>query len=74
MKSKSGITVGQPTKYKKVRFSVDRILKMAKDGKKVSEIARALGYPPNAGQNRVRRVLILTEDFREHKKAGRKSA
>lgn len=44
-------------KYKKVDFNPSRILKMFKAGKTVNEIALAIGYPPNTGQNRTRKVL-----------------
>jgi hypothetical protein len=46
------------TKYKRVKFSPARIVKLYKAGKSVSQIAQAIGYPPNTGQNRVRGLLI----------------
>jgi hypothetical protein len=44
-------------RYKRVQWDPRRIVKMYKMGKLVSEIAVAIGYPPNAGQNRVRGLL-----------------
>jgi hypothetical protein len=45
------------TKYKKVRWNPTRIKRMYRAGKRVSDIALAIGYPPNTGQNRVRGLL-----------------
>jgi len=45
-------------KYSKVRFNVKRIVRLYQDGKKVSEIARAVGYPAGHGQNRTRAALV----------------
>ena len=45
-------------KYTKVRFNVGRIKKLYKGGKNVSQIAQAIGYPPNTGNNQVRNLLI----------------
>jgi hypothetical protein len=39
-------------KYTKVRFNVKRIVKLYKDGKNVSQIAQAIGYPAGHGNNR----------------------
>lgn len=57
--AKKEITVGKSTKYKKVKFdlAVERIIALYKEGKPVSQIALAIGFPPNCGQNRTRRVL-----------------
>lgn len=52
------ITVGTATKFKKVNFDVSRIIALYKSGKPVSQIAEALGFPKNCGQNRTRRVLM----------------
>lgn len=49
--------ITKATKYKRVRWNPTRIKKMFRAGKRVSEIARAIGYPPNSGQNRVRGLL-----------------
>lgn len=46
------------TKYKRVKFSPARIVKLYKAGKNVSEIAQAIGYPRGRGQNRCRAVLV----------------
>ena len=46
------------TKYKKVRFSITRIVKLYKAGKNVSQIAQAIGYPQGHGQNRTRAALV----------------
>ena len=45
-------------KYTKVRFNVKRIVRLYQGGKKVSEIARAVGYPAGHGQNRTRAALV----------------
>lgn len=45
-------------KYTKVRFNVKRIVKLYKAGKRVSEIARLVGFPKNCGQNRTRAALV----------------
>jgi hypothetical protein len=42
------------TKYPKVKFNVKRIVKLYKDGKNISQIAQAVGYPAGHGQNRTR--------------------
>jgi DNA-binding NarL/FixJ family response regulator len=44
-------------KYKKVKFNPPRIRRMYSSGKNVSQIAQAIGYPPNTGNNRVRNLL-----------------
>jgi hypothetical protein len=54
---KQEITVGKATKFKKVKFDVAKIIALYKSGKPVSQIAAAIGFPPNCGQNRTRRVL-----------------
>jgi hypothetical protein len=52
------IAVGATSKkFSDVKFDPARIVALFKDGKCVSEIAQAIGYPKNAGNNRVRRVL-----------------
>lgn len=51
------IAVGKATKYKRVKFDVAKIIAAYKSGKPVSAIAVAIGFPPNCGQNRTRRVL-----------------
>jgi hypothetical protein len=59
MKLKLGkIEVGKATKFKRVKFAPAQIVAMYKSGKCVSEIALAIGYPANHGNNRVRRTLI----------------
>ena len=63
-KGKKEITVGKATKYKKVKLNPARVITMYQDGKKVSQIALALGYPPNTGNNRVRRVLMLAGGYK----------
>ncbi len=72
-KAKNGttITVGKSTRYKKVNFSPARIIALFKAGKNVSEIAQALGFPKNQGQNRTRRVLVQAGVY---KKAAKKKA
>lgn len=52
------IKAGVATKFKKVRFDVTKITGMYKAGKCVAEIALAIGYLANAGNNRVRNVLL----------------
>jgi hypothetical protein len=56
-KQSKEITVGKAVKYKKVRFDVAKIIALYKSGKPVSAIAETIGFPPNCGQNRTRRVL-----------------
>jgi hypothetical protein len=56
-KQSKEITVGTAVKYKKVKLDVAKIIAMYKSGKQVSAIALAMGFPPNCGQNRTRRVL-----------------
>jgi hypothetical protein len=51
------ITVGKAVKFKRVKFDVAKIIALYKSGKPVSAIAVAIGFPPNCGQNRTRRVL-----------------
>ena len=75
MKTETKITVGKATKYKKVRMDVAKIIAMYKDGKLISEIAVACGYPPNTGQNRTRRIIEKAGLYkRPAKKAAKKSA
>lgn len=54
----SEIKVGTASKYKKLQFDPARIIALFKDGKNVSQIALACGYPKNTGHNRTRRVLV----------------
>lgn len=57
-KQSKEITVGKAVKYKRVKFDVAKIIALYKSGKPVSAIAVAIGFPPNCGQNRCRRVLV----------------
>jgi hypothetical protein len=69
------ITVGKATKFKKVKFDVAKIIAAYKSGKPVSAIAVAIGFPPNCGQNRTRRVLEQAGVYkRTAKKAAKKKA
>jgi hypothetical protein len=68
-----GITAGKATKYKKVKFDIAKIVALYKSGKPVSQIAQAIGYPPNTGNNRVRTVLMKA-DPNYGKKAAKKKA
>ena len=52
------IKVGVATKFKKVKFDVPKIVAMYKSGKPISQIALAIGYPRNAGNNRVHNLLM----------------
>lgn len=52
------ITVGKAIKHKKVKMDIGKIVTLYKSGKPVSQIALALGFPKNCGQNRTRRVLV----------------
>lgn len=55
------IAVGSTSKkYAAVKFDPARIVALHKEGKNVSQIAQALGYPKNHGNNRTRRVLVAT--------------
>jgi hypothetical protein len=51
------ITVGKATKHTKAKMDMRKICALYKAGKCVAEIAREIGFPPNVGQNRTRRVL-----------------
>lgn len=56
--SKKSIAVGTTTeKYSDVKFDPARIMALHKEGKNVSQIAQAIGYPAGHGNNRTRRVL-----------------
>lgn len=70
------ITLGKPVKYKKVKFDVEKIIALYKSGKPVSAIALAVGFPPNCGQNRTRRVLEQAGIYKRTaaKKAAKKKA
>lgn len=53
------IAVGSTSKkYADVKFDTARIVALHKEGKNVSQIAQAIGYPKNHGNNRTRRVLV----------------
>lgn len=55
----SEIAVGTTSqKFAAVKFDPARIVALHKEGKNISQIAIALGYPKNCGQNRTRRVLV----------------
>ena len=55
----SEIAVGTSSKkYSDVKFDPSRIVALHKEGKNVSQIAQAIGYPKNHGNNRTRRVLV----------------
>lgn len=57
--SKKEIAVGTTTKkYADVKFDTARIIALHKEGKNVSQIAQAIGYPKGHGNNRTRRVLV----------------
>lgn len=73
---KKEITVGKAVKYKKVKLDVAKIIALYKSGKPVSQIALAIGYPPNCGQNRTRRVLEQAGIYKQKavKKAAKKKA
>ena len=73
---KKEITVGKAVKYKKAKVDVSKIIALYKSGKPVSQIALAIGYPKNCGQNRTRRVLEQAGIYKRTtaKKAVKKSA
>jgi hypothetical protein len=72
---KKEITVGKAVKYKKVKLDIAKIIALYKSGKPVSQIALAIGYPPNCGQNRCRRILEKASIYkRPVKKAAKKKA
>jgi hypothetical protein len=75
-KESKEITVGKATKYKRVKFDVAKIVALYKSGKPVSQIALAIGFPPNCGQNRTRRVLEQAGVYKRtaSKKPARKKA
>lgn len=62
-----GVSVGIASKYKDVKFSAERVIALYKDGKNVSQIAQACGYPKNTGHNRARRVLVAAGVYKEAK-------
>jgi hypothetical protein len=70
------ITVGKSTKFKRVKMDVTKIIALYKSGKPVSQIALALGFPENCGQNRTRRVLEQAGIYKRTppKKATKKKA
>jgi hypothetical protein len=69
------ITIGKPTKYKRVKFDVAKIIALYKSGKPVSQIAVEIGFPPDCGQNRTRRVLEQAGIYKPTaKKATKKKA
>jgi hypothetical protein len=59
-------------KYAKVKFDVRKIVRLFKAGKNVSQIAQAIGFPKNAGQNRTRAALVKAGVYK--KPAQRKAA
>ena len=64
-------------KYTNVRFNVQRIVRLRKGGHNIADIARALGFPENCGQNRVTNALVkagLWKVHRRSKKRSRKAA
>jgi hypothetical protein len=66
MKTKlAKIVVGKATKYKRVKFAPAQIVAMYRAGKCVAEIALAIGYPANHGNNRVRRILMKAGVYRK---------
>jgi hypothetical protein len=75
-KQSKEITIGKSTKFKKVKMDVARIIAAYKSGKPVSAIALAIGFPPNCGQNRTRRVLEQAGIYKPTaaKKAAKKKA
>lgn len=53
------IAVGTSSKkFANVDFAPTKIIALHKEGKNVSQIAQAIGYPKNHGNNRTRRVLV----------------
>jgi hypothetical protein len=75
-KQSKEITVGKAVKYKRVKFDVAKIIALYNSGKPVSAIAIAIGFPPNCGQNRTRRVLEQAGVYKRtaRKKAAKKKA
>jgi len=59
------------TKYKKVKWNPAHIRRMYRAGKNVSQIAQAIGYPPNTGNNRVRNVLKKSRVAQARKERGK---
>lgn len=56
--AKVSVKIGTTTeKYAGVKFDAARIIALHKEGKNVSQIAQAIGYPKGHGNNRTRRVL-----------------
>lgn len=55
----SEIAVGSTSKkYADIKFDPAKIVALHKEGKNISQIAQAIGYPKNHGNNRTRRVLV----------------
>jgi DNA-binding NarL/FixJ family response regulator len=69
MKKELAIKVGAATKYKKVKLDVAKIIALYKSGKPVSQIALAIGYPANTGNNRVRNILMKADVYKKPAKA-----
>jgi hypothetical protein len=61
-------TMRKTTKYPKVKFNVNRIVKLYKEGKNVSQIAQAVGYPKGTGQNRTRAALVFAGVYKKEAK------
>jgi hypothetical protein len=56
--AKVSVKIGTTTeKYADVKFDPTKIVALHKEGKNVSQIAQAIGYPKGHGNNRTRRVL-----------------
>lgn len=51
----------------KVKWDTKRIRRMYRAGKNVSQIARAVGYSPNTGNNRVRNFLAKAGLYKSSK-------
>jgi DNA-binding NarL/FixJ family response regulator len=51
----------------KVKWNPARIRRMYKAGKNVSQIAKAIGYEPNTGNNRVRNFLAKAGLYKSSK-------
>lgn len=68
------IAVGKPTKYKKAKLDVARVVAAYNSGKNVAEIARDIYGKPNVGNNRVRRVLEQAGIYKALQKKAAKKA
>jgi hypothetical protein len=57
-KAENGAALAERDAKRGITLDVDKAVKMYKDGKTISEIAQAMGFPKGSGNNRTHAALV----------------